>query len=147
AYHGRTGMPKGDLVYDVELVAVDHKLEPPRPPANLTAAPRDARKTKSGLAYRVQRKGTGTERPTAEDHVSVNYSAGTTDGTLVDSTFATGQPVTVPVNRVIPGWSEGLQLMAAGEQTLFWIPENLAYAGREGSPKGMLVYEVELLEI
>jgi FKBP-type peptidyl-prolyl cis-trans isomerase len=93
--------------------------EPPRPPANLTAAPRDARKTKSGLAYRVLRKGTGAEHPTAEDRVSVNYSAWTTDSTLVDSTVAKGQPVTVPVNRVIPGWSEGLQLMVAGEKTLF----------------------------
>jgi FKBP-type peptidyl-prolyl cis-trans isomerase len=55
--------------------------------------------------------------------------------------------VTVPISRVIPGWAEGLQLMVAGEKSVFWIPENLAYAGREGSTKGLLVYEVELLEI
>jgi FKBP-type peptidyl-prolyl cis-trans isomerase len=147
AYRGRAGMPKGDLVYDIELLSVDRKPEPPTPPKELTAAPRDARRTKTGLAYRVLRRGTGTEHPTASDHVEVNYSAWTADGVLVESSAAMGQPVEIPVDRVIPGWSEGLQLMAAGDKALFWIPEKLAYAGREGSPKGMLVYEVELLTI
>jgi FKBP-type peptidyl-prolyl cis-trans isomerase len=95
----------------------------------------------------VLRKGTGTLHPTPDDRVSVTYSAWTTDGSLVDTTIAKGQPATLPVNRVIAGWSEGLQLMTTGEKTVFWIPEDLAYAGRDGSPKGMWVYEVELLEI
>lgn len=147
AYQSRAGMPKGPLVFDLELVSIQRKPEPPKPPKEVASAPRDARRTKSGLAYRVLRKGSGEVHPTATDHVEVNYSAWTADGTLIDTSTTMGKPVKLPVNRVIPGWSEGLQLMAAGEKTLFWIPEKLAYAGREGSPKGMLVYEVELLDI
>lgn len=147
AYHGRTGMPKGDLVFDLELVSIQRKPEPPKPPKDVAAAPSDARRTKSGLAYRILRKGTGTEHPKATDHVEVNYSAWTADGVLIDSSTTMGQPAKLPIDRVIPGWAEGLQLMATGEKALFWIPEKLAYAGREGSPKGMLVYEVELVGI
>ena len=57
-----------------------------------------------------------------------------------------GEPTTFPLNRVIPGWTEGVQLMVVGEKRRFWIPENLAYGGAAGAPKGMLVFDVELIE-
>jgi len=63
------------------------------------------------------------------------------------SSVVRGAPAKVPVSRLIPGWAEGLQLMAEGDKALFWIPEKLAYGGKEGGPRGMLVYEVELLAI
>jgi FKBP-type peptidyl-prolyl cis-trans isomerase len=77
----------------------------------------------------------------------VHYSAWTSDGKLFDSSVARGAPRTVPVNRVIAGWAEGLELMVEGDKALLWIPEELAYGGKEGSPRGLLVYEVELLKI
>jgi len=109
--------------------------------------PRDAGKTRSGLAYRMLGKGKGTRKPTANDRVQVHYSAWTADGELFDSSVVRGKPATVPVSRLIPGWAEGLQRMVEGDKVLFWIPEKLAYAGKAGGPQGMLVYEVELLRI
>lgn len=147
AYQGRAGQPKGMVVFDVELVSIERKPEPPRPPADVAAAPRDAKRTRSGLAYRVLRKANGKTKPSAHDHVEVSYSAWTTDGVLFDSSVVRGKPVTVPIDRLIPGWAEGLQLMAEGGKALLWIPERLAYGGKPGSPKGTLVYEVELLRV
>ena len=75
----------------------------------------------------------------------MHYTGWTTDGKMFDSSVMRGQPATFPLNRVIPGWTEGLQLMVVGEKRRFWIPEKLAYQGKEGAPKGMLVFDVELL--
>ena len=147
AHQGRVGEPRGPLVFDIELVSLERRPEPPRAPAHLAAAPPAAHKTRSGLAFRVIRHGAGKTKPTANDRVEVHYSAWTTDGKLFDSSVVRGKPVIIPVNRVIPGWAEGLQLMTEGDKVLFWIPEKLAYGGREGSPRGLLVYEVELLKI
>ncbi len=63
---------------------------------------------------------------------------------MFDSSVTRGQPATFPLNRVIPGWTEGVQLMVIGEKRRFWIPEELAYGGRPGAPQGMLVFDVEL---
>jgi peptidylprolyl isomerase len=79
--------------------------------------------------------------------VTVHYAGWTTDGKMFDSSIPRGKPSTFPLNRVIPGWTEGLQLMVIGEKTRFWIPEELAYKGKPGRPQGMLVFDVELLEI
>jgi len=147
AYQGRVGEPKGQVVFDLELVSIQRLPEPPRAPAHVAAAPRDAQRTKSGLAYRFLRKGDGKVKPLPTDQVEVQYSAWTTAGRLFDSSVVRGKPATVPVNQIIPGWAEGLQLMAAGDKALLWIPEKLAYNGRDGAPKGMLVYEVELLSV
>src|SRR5436309_15688003 len=70
----------------------------------------------------------------------------TTNGKMFDSSIVKGQPATFPVDGVIPGWTEGLQLMVEGEKTRFWIPENLAYKG-QSAPYGMLVFDVELIKI
>jgi len=91
--------------------------------------------------------GTGTRHPRPSDRVTVHYSGWTTDGQLFDSSVASGQPATFAVNEVITGWTEGLQLMVEGEKRRFWIPESLAYMGQPGQPKGMLVFDVELIKI
>jgi FKBP-type peptidyl-prolyl cis-trans isomerase len=147
AYQGKGGKPKGTLVFDIELLSITRKPEPPRPPADVASAPHDAKKTKTGLAYRLLERGQGTATPSANDHVEVQYSAWTSDGTLFDSSVVRGRPAKLPVSQLIKGWAEGLQLMHEGDKALLWIPEKLAYAGRDGSPRGMLVYEVQLLKV
>jgi FKBP-type peptidyl-prolyl cis-trans isomerase len=115
-------------------------------PSDVQAAPKDAKRTPSGLAYKVIKPGTGKEHPTAASAVTVHYTGWTTDGKMFDSSVTRGQPATFPLNRVIAGWTEGVQLMVEGEKTRFWIPENLAYKGQR-PPLGMLVFDVELLKI
>ena len=140
------GRPSGMLVFDVELLGI---TSAPKVPEDVAAAPKNAKKTKSGIAYRVLKKGTGKEHPKAESNVEVHYSGWTTDGKMFDSSVARGMPATFPLNGVIPGWTEGVQLMVVGEKTRFWIPGNLAYdnSPRPGAPKGMLVFDIELLSI
>jgi FKBP-type peptidyl-prolyl cis-trans isomerase len=147
AYKGATGAPKGMLVFDVELLAIQRLPEPPAAPKDVAAPPKSAKHTASGLAYQVLKKGTGKTHPTAASQVKVHYSGWTTDGKMFDSSVARGEPITFPLGGVIPGWTEGVQLMVEGEKTRFWIPEELAYKGRPGAPAGMLVFDVELLKI
>ena len=145
--HAQFGPPKGTLVFDIELISFEEAPEPPKTPKNVAKIPKNAKKTKSGLASRVLQKGTGTEHPTPTSTVSVNYSGWTTDGKMFDSSIVRGKPATFGLNQVIPGWTEGLQLMVVGEKRRLWIPEKLAYAGRPGKPQGMLVFDVELVDI
>jgi peptidylprolyl isomerase len=79
--------------------------------------------------------------------VRVDYSGWTTDGKMFDSSLTRGEPAEFPLGGVIAGWTEGLQLMVKGEKRRFWIPEALAYKGAPGAPAGMLVFDVELLDI
>ena len=142
----RPGAPAGDLVFDVELLEI---LAAPKAPENLTP-PADAKKTKSGLAYKQLEKGKGDKNPTAEDYVTVHYSGWTTDGKMFDSSVANGRPATFPLNGVIKGWTEGVQLMKTGDKFRFWIPAALAYGekpSRPGAPAGDLVFDVELISI
>lgn len=104
----------------------------------------------SGLQYQVLREGSGP-KPLATDQVRVNYKGTTLDGKTFDSSYDRGEPVTFPLNQVIPGWTEGVGLMPVGSKFKFWIPSNLAY-GPSGQPPSIgpnatLVFEVELLEI
>ena len=115
------------------------------PPSDVAAPPKDAAKTRSGLATKVVTLGSGKTHPKPTDSVTVHYTGWTTDGKMFDSSVARGEPATFPLNRVIAGWTEGVQLMVAGEKRRLWIPEDLAYRGRD--PKGMLVFDVELLKI
>jgi peptidylprolyl isomerase len=140
------GRPAGMLVFDVELLGI---TSPPKTPEDVAAAPKSAKKTASGIAYRVLKKGSGKEHPTADSTVEVHYSGWTTDGKMFDSSVARGQPATFPLRGVIPGWTEGVQLMVVGEKTRFWIPGNLAYdnSPRPGAPHGTLVFDIELLSI
>lgn len=116
------------------------------PPPDVAAPPADAVPTRSGLASKVVEAGTGTVHPTATSRVTVHYSGWTSDGRMFDSSVVRGEPATFPLNKVIKGWTEGLQLMVAGETRRFWIPEDLAYQGQQ-PPFGMLVFDVQLLEI
>jgi len=143
AYNDRPGKPAGMLVFDIELL----DIMTPETPKDVKAAPKDAEKTASGLASKLLTKGTGTEHPAATDTVKVHYSGWTTDGKMFDSSVTRGEPAEFPLNGVIPGWTEGVQLMVVGEKRRFWIPEELAYKGQPGAPAGMLVFDVELLEI
>lgn len=122
----------------------------PAPP-DVAAPPADAKKSASGLAWKVLEPGKGKEHPGLEDKVTVHYTGWTTDGKMFDSTSAhtPPEPTSFPVGGVIKGWTEGLQLMSKGEKRRFWIPANLAYgekATRPGAPTGMLVFDVELLD-
>lgn len=122
----------------------------PETPADVAAAPADAEKTESGLASKVLQAGNGDQKPTAADTVTVHYSGWTTDGKMFDSSVSRGEPTSFPLNGVIKGWTEGLQLMVVGEKRRFWIPEDLAYGPAvpgSGRPGGMLCFDVELLEI
>ncbi|MES2982585.1 MAG: FKBP-type peptidyl-prolyl cis-trans isomerase [Verrucomicrobiota bacterium] len=122
----------------------------PETPADVAAAPADAVKTKTGLASKVLQAGTGDKKPTASDEVTVHYSGWTTDGKMFDSSMKRGEPATFPLGQVIAGWTEGLQLMVAGEKRRFWIPEDLAYGPvvpGSGRPGGMLCFDVELISI
>ena len=104
-------------------------------PADVAEAPADAEKTASGLASKVIEAGTGKTHPARTDRVTVDYSGWTTDGKMFDSSLPTGKAATFPLDKVIAGWTEGVQLMVAGETRRFWIPESLAYKGKEGRPK------------
>ena len=114
-------------------------------PDDVVAPPKDAQRSSSGLASKVLVKGTGSEHPSATSTVTVHYTGWSTDGTMFDSSVVRGQTSTFPLNRVIKGWTEGLQLMVVGEKRRFWIPADLAY-GENGRVPGMLVFDVELFE-
>lgn len=145
AYRGEEGRPAGTVVFDVELI--DTRRSPLIPPADVSAPPDDATRTSTGLAYKVLRPGTGIRNPTRVSNVTVHYSGWTTDGKLFDSSVASGMPATFGLGNVIPGWTEGVALMVEGERTRFWIPEELAYKGAAGQPRGMLVFDIELMRI
>jgi FKBP-type peptidyl-prolyl cis-trans isomerase len=141
AYKGQRE-PKGMLVFDIELLGI-----PSRAPADVKTPPADAIKTASGLAYRVLQPGINAKHPRANSQVTVHYTGWTTDGKMFDSSVVQGRPATFSLDGVIPGWTEGLQLMAEGGRTRFWIPAKLAYEGQPSRPQGMLVFDVELIKI
>jgi len=107
--------------------------------------------TASGLQYEVLTKGKGTASPAATDTVTVHYKGTTLDGTEFDSSYSRGAPASFPLNRVIAGWTEGVQLMKEGDKFRFYIPADLAYgsegAGRLIGPNAALIFEVELIKI
>jgi FKBP-type peptidyl-prolyl cis-trans isomerase len=106
--------------------------------------------TASGLQYEVIKEGTGP-KPAAENTVKVHYHGTTIDGEVFDSSVERGEPATFPLNGVIKGWTEGVQLMSVGSKYKFYIPAELAYGAKPAGPKiganSTLIFEVELLEI
>jgi FKBP-type peptidyl-prolyl cis-trans isomerase len=144
------GRPKGMLVFDVSLYSVTATPKPPPVPADVAGVPADAAVTPSGLASRMLKAGPpGGAKPSAASRVTVNYSGWTLKGEMFDSSIPRGEPTSFPLNRVIAGWTEGLQLMSVGESRRFWIPAKLAYGDNppSGAPAGMLVFDVDLLSI
>ena len=106
--------------------------------------------TESGLQYEVLEEGDGEASPVAEDMVEVHYRGTLPDGTEFDSSYARGEPATFPLNRVIAGWTEGLQLMSEGDKYRFYIPPALAYGeGGKGpiGPNQLLIFDVDLIDV
>lgn len=106
--------------------------------------------TASGLQYVVEKEGEGAQ-PTATDEVTVHYTGKLLNGQVFDSSVQRGEPATFPLNRVIPGWTEGVQLMKEGAKYTFFIPSDLAY-GPQGIPNAIpphstLIFEVELIKV
>ena len=104
----------------------------------------------SGLQYEVLTEGTG-RHPSLQSSVTTHYHGTLIDGTVFDSSYERGQPATFPVNGVIAGWTEALQLMGEGSKWRLYIPSNLAYgkrgAGRDIGPDSALIFDVELLKV
>ena len=106
----------------------------------------DVKTTASGLQYQVLQAGTGDEHPKANSTVTVHYHGTLLDGTVFDSSVNRGQTISFPLNQVIPGWTEGVQLMVVGEKTRFYIPSRLAYGNRSAGaikPGAPLIFELE----
>lgn len=106
--------------------------------------------TASGLQYEVLQSGSGESHPTASSTVRVHYHGTLIDGTVFDSSVERGETISFPLNRVIPGWTEGVQLMKVGDKFRFFIPSNLGYGNRSAGkiPAGStLIFDVELFEI
>ena len=110
----------------------------------------DVTVTATGLQYQVLKQGEGA-KPSASDNVTVHYEGTTIDGNVFDSSYKRGDPATFPLNRVIAGWTEGVQLMQEGSKFRFYIPAELAYgargAGRDIGPNAALIFDVELIKI
>jgi len=137
------------FVFILAAAAASAQTAPPTTvaaPADVAAPPADAIKTASGLFTKVIAPGKGTDHPGKDDVVTIHYTGWKTDGTMFDSSVTKGKPASFPVGRVIAGFSEGLQLMVPGEKRRLWIPEALAYKGAR-EPKGMLVFDIELIAI
>ena len=121
-------------------------------PDDVAAPPADAETTASGLAHKVVQAGTGDQHPGPTARVTVHYTGWLTDGSMFDSSVARGAPASFPLNGVIGGWTEGVQLMVVGEKRRFWIPADLGYGDR-GFGNGVipggasLVFDIELLGI
>ena len=117
-------------------------------PADVAAPPADAANDTERPRHQGPESPAPAQRhPAANSRVRVHYTGWTTDGKMFDSSVAASEPITFGLNQVIAGWTEGVQLMVEGEKRRLWIPEELAYQGQPGAPKGMLVFDVELIRI
>lgn len=125
-----------------------HAALPPIPaPPDVAAAPADATVSPTGLASRVLAPGRGYRHPRPDSRVTVHYTGWTVDGKMFDSSVARSEPSTFSLDQVIPGWTQGVQMMVEGEKRRFWIPARLAYEGRPDAPQGTLVFDIELIRI
>jgi peptidylprolyl isomerase len=145
AYGNAPGSPAEDLILDLELLGIP---EPPPAPPDVKAPPKDATKLPSGLAYKVLTHGTGDKHPTPTSRVTMHYTGWTKAGKMFDSSVMRGTPLAIGLNQVIPGWTEGVPLMVAGDKMRLWIPAAMAYGVKPASPSnpaGDLVFDLELI--
>lgn len=110
--------------------------------------PPGVQETYSGLRHKLLRSGKGGRTPNSLCTVKVHYIGKTKDGEVFDNSYERGEPLEFPLDEVIAGWTEGLQLMTRGEKRRFWVPERLAYGKnpRPGEPAGELVFDIELID-
>lgn len=139
------GMPKGVLVYEIQVEdIIKAKADPAPVPPDVAAPPPDAKRTARGVAYRMLKTGTGA-KPTATDLVKIHYTGWTTEGRLVASTALEGSPETITLTATLPGWAEVIPLLAVGDRVRIWVPDTLAFKGQPHKPQGMIVYDLELV--
>ncbi len=119
----------------------------PPVPADVAAPPADAAKTASGLAHKIVTPGPGTEKPFATDIVTLHYTGWSADGKMFESSRTAGTPSMFALNRAMAGMRECVTQMAVGEIRRCWVPQELAYRGQAGAPRGMLVFDIDLIRI
>lgn len=143
--------PSGDLVFDIKLLGIVQGAAPLSVPPDLSPVPKDAKRTRSGLAYRILQHGTGARHPEAASTVEVHYTGWRTDGHVYNTTTDRSQPALLPLAGTQPGWRESLRLMVVGDKGRFWIPNRLLGTGPPASSAstggGMLVFDIELVAI
>ena len=145
------GNKSGSSATDYEEAPVDTiELFNQLTPEQGAERPKDLKRTATGIKYRIVKEGTGAT-PAASDKVQVNYEGRLLNGQIFDSSYQRGAPITFGLNQVIPGWTEGLQLMKEGGKYTFFIPSDLAY-GPNGIPNvipphSTLIFDVELLNV
>ncbi len=136
--------PKGASIFDFELMGF--KISP-KPPDSLGTPPANAQRTPSGAFTELVKAGSGEEHPGPEGTVLVHYTGWTTDGKVFDSSHQRGRPTGFPLSQVMPAFAETVQLMVVGEKRRVWIPGAVAGGNWINSPKGMLVFEINLVKI
>ena len=141
------GMPQGAVCYELEVVSIEPGKEPPAVPADVAKPPGDAKKTAKGTFYKVLKAGKGGPHPKPTDTVKVNYTGWTTDGKMFDSSVIRNEPAEFSLQGVVAGWTDAIPQMSVGDKFRLWIPEEVEYKGAPGKPQGMLVFDIELLEI
>ena len=142
------GLPTGAVCYEIEVITIEPGVEPPPVPSDVAKPPSDAQKTAKGTFFKVLKSGGKTgPKPKATDTVKVNYTGWTTDGRMFDSSVIRKEPAEFSLQGVVAGWTDGIPQMSVGDKFRFWIPDELAYKGAPGRPQGMLVFDIELLEI
>ena len=141
------GLPTGPVCYEIEVITIEPGVAPPTTPPDVAKPPSDAQKTAKGLFYKVEKAGKGGPKPKVTDTVKVNYTGWTTDGRMFDSSTTRQQAAEFNLQNVVEGWKDGIPMMSVGDKYRFWVPVELAYKNAPGKPQGMLVFDVELVEI
>ena len=142
------GRPSGMLVFDVELISFVAAPKPPPIPEDVAGIPADATVSASGLGFKELIAGQGTEHPQKNATVTVHYTGWMANGQMFDSSVMRDETIEFPLDQVIPGWTEGVQLMVKGQTARLWIPSEMAYGdeGGGGRPTGNLVFDVQLVD-
>ena len=141
-------MPKGQVCYEIEVLQIAKAAnDPPPAPSDVGKPPPDAQKTAKGVFYKVIKAGPGGAKPKSTEVVKLNYTGWTTDGRMFDSSLLRAQPAEFSLMGVMAGWTDAIPTMSVGDHTRFWVPAELAYKGAPNRPQGMLVFDIELLEI
>ncbi len=144
---GVADRPQGMVVYDLELLDIIDQPAPPVTPVHVAAPPATAKRTRRGVFYEVIGRGDGARVPTIWDEVEINYAGWTPDGKLFDTSIGKGVATYPVAAGVIAGWTDVFTHMAVGDKWRVWIPGELGYRGVPDKPRGMTVFEIELVKL